>query len=346
VINLASKLFVALTGLALIAAIGYGVVVGDRAGADLLAALAGGFAVVALVTALTVADDQPSRLAADAPAPERRNAFTEGDVPSGSAWPLIAAVFVAALALATAAGANWLAAAVFASVIPLGGWLAHVWREHPSFSAPVRQRVAERLIAPIAMPVLGVLGALFIAVMISRVLLAVSTTASWVTALVLASVLVAVLWFVSSRPSLRPSALAGLGVVAVVGMAAAGAIGASAGERQWEPHENETPSATISARNVQFSTAKLEFPAGTDVEVKFHNFDAGTYHNVAFYTSTAADRKPLFNGKPIPDGSVDYKPHTPAPGTYAFICDFHPTMTGELIITPAKATTEHLKAEH
>jgi plastocyanin len=333
--NLATKLFLALTGAALVAAIGYGVVVGDRAGADLILALAGGFAVVTAVTALAAADDKAPAVAADAPAPERRGAYTEADAPTGSAWPLVAALTAVALAFAVASGASWLAVALAASVIPAAGWLAFVWQQHPSFSARVRERVVERLLAPIAMPVLAALGALFMAAMVSRLLLAISATASWITALGMAGALLLVLAYIAARPRLTGSALLGLAAVSVLSMVAVGAIGAKAGERTWEPHESEIPLAKITAHNLQFSLKTIQFPANHDIDVKFRNLDLGVYHNVAFYTSADPDRKPLFNGKPVPRGLADYRARTPGPGTYAFLCDFHPTtMVGTLVVIP------------
>jgi plastocyanin len=342
VTNLATKLFGLLAGLALIAAIGYAVVVGDRAGADLFVVMAGGLAVAAAVAAATVSSDSAPPVAADAPAPERRNAYGEGDVPSATGWPVVAALAATAVTVALAAGASWLAAAIGASVIPAVGWLTHVWREHPSFSAKVRQRVSDRLVAPVAMPVLATIGALFIAAMVSRVLLAIPATASWVTALILAAGLMVVLWMVASRPRVPSGALVGIAAVSVLSLTVAGALGAKAGERKWEPHESGIAVQSIEAKNLQFTKATLEFPADSDVEVHFVNADTGTFHNVAFYTSGDANRKPLFAGKPIPDGHIDYKPHTPAPGTYAFFCDFHPAMTGKLVIVPARAS--HSKA--
>jgi plastocyanin len=334
VINTATKAFIALAGAALVAAIGYAAVVGDRGGADLLVALAAAGAVLAAVATVAAGADSRPPVAADAPAPERRNAFTESDVHSDTVWPLIAAIDVVAIALATAAGATWLAAAGIAGVIPAAGWLAHVWREHPSFSPRVRSRVVERLLAPVGMPVLATVGVLFMAAMVSRVLLAVPEEVSTGTALAVAALLLFVLAFVASRPRIQSSALIGLAALALVGMVVAGGIGAKAGEREFE-HEGEGPPVeSITAKGLQFTLKTIEFPADTDVEVKFANRDTGTYHNVAFYTSLDADRKPLYNGKPIPEGSIDYKTRTPAAGTYAFICDFHPTtMTGKLVIT-------------
>jgi plastocyanin len=345
VVNLATKVFLALSAIAFIAAVAYGVAVGDRAGADLLVAAGGGFAVLGAVTGLALAPDSAPRVAADAPAPERRNAFTEADVPSASAWPFVGAVAAVAMALAVATGAPWIAAAGGFGVVAAAGWLGHVWREHPSFSRRVRERVVERLLAPLAMPLFATLGALFIAAMVSRVLLAVSDTASWVTALCLAAALLVVLWTVSARPRLQSSALIGVAVLGLLGMTLAGALGANAGERTFHPHEPTHPTVAMSARNVQFNKKTLEFPAETAVVIKFRNFDAAVYHNVAFYTSTDASRKPIWAGKPIPGGlHVQYLTMTPDPGTYAFVCDFHPTMTGTLVITPK--TSSHEAEEH
>lgn len=340
-INLATRVFLVSTAVALIAAVGYGVVIGDRAGADLFVTLSGAFAIVSAVTALAVKPDAAPRLAADAPAPERRNAFTEADAPAGSVWPFVAALSAASVVLGISAGASWLAAAIVAALIPAAGWLAETWRAHPSFTPRVRERVAERLIAPVAMPVLATLGALFIAAMLSRVLLAVSTTASWVTSLVVAAGLLAVLWFISTRPRLQPSALVGIAVVGVAGIVGAGIVGAQAGEREFHPHEAEHPVAHVDAENTQFSLDKLEFPAKTDVEIKFKNLDVAVYHNIAFYTSTELNAEPIYAGKPIPGvDSIDYKTRTPEAGTYAFVCDFHPTMTGELVITEGEREVE------
>lgn len=334
-LNLGTRVYVTAAIVGIIAAVAYGVAVGDRAGADLLLVAAGAAAVLAAVTAFGVGADSAPRVPADAPAPERKNAYTEGDVPSASAWPFVAAVALAGIGLATVAGAQWLAFAGVLSLVPAAGWLAHVWREHPSFSPRVRERVVERFLAPVGMPVLGVLAVAVMAISVSRVLLAVPDKASTAAAFGVAVVVLIALAMIASRPALRSSAIIGVGAVAVVGMLAAGAIGAKAGERNFEHEGSGPPTRNVVAHNVQFSTATLSFPADTDVQIRFTNRDPATYHNVAFYTSADADRKPLFNGKPVPGPErILYRTHTPAAGTYTFFCDFHPNMTGKLVITP------------
>lgn len=333
-LNLGTKTYITAALVGIIAAVAYGVGVGERGGADLLALAAAAAAVLAAVAAFGAGADAAPRLPADAPAPERRNAFSETDVPSASAWPFVAAIAIAGLALAIVVGAKWIAMAGVLSLVPVAGWLASVWRQHPSFSPRVRERVVERLLAPVGMPVLGVLAVAFMAISVSRVLLAVPEKASTGAAFGVAVVLLIALAMIASRPRLRSSAIIGVGAIAVLGMVAAGGISAKAGERTFEEKGSGPPTDAIVAHNVSFSTATLEFPADTDVQIKFTNRDAATYHNVAFYTSPDADRKPLFNGKPIPGvAHILYRTHTPAAGTYTFFCDFHPNMTGKLVIT-------------
>jgi plastocyanin len=104
--------------------------------------------------------------------------------------------------------------------------------------------------------------------------------------------------------------------------------------------------AHVDAENTEFSLDKLEFPANEDVEIKFRNLDS-EYHNIAFYTSTEPSAKPIYAGRPVPHGNIDYKTRTPGPGTYAFVCDFHPTMVGELVITEGVADhAEHTTEAH
>ena len=332
-VNNATKTFLAVTIAAVVAFLAYGAVIGDKAGAELFLGLAIAAGILTAVTAAFVGADEAPHVATDAPAPERRNAYTEADVPRSSPWPLVTAIAFAGVAVGASAGGRWLTVALASLLIPGGAWLGQLWREHPSFSASVRSRVADRLIAPIAMPVLGVLGALFIAAMVSRLLLAVPEAASTAAALVVAVLVLTTLYLISARPNIRSSALVSIAALGLVALVAAGATGARAGERKFERPEVGLPIFTITAQNIKFSTDKLTLPASRRVFIKFINRDTGTYHNVAFYTSTGADRSPLFAGKPIPGGREEFQVLTPPAGTYAFVCDFHPTMTGQLVVT-------------
>jgi plastocyanin len=115
----------------------------------------------------------------------------------------------------------------------------------------------------------------------------------------------------------------------VLAVLIAGGAGAGVGERDFEKHEDTVPRAEITAKNIAYDRNVLALPAGKDVELTFANLDVGTFHNVAVYTD---DNRPVFAGKPIAKGHVEYHFKTPAAGTYRYVCDFHPAMTGELRI--------------
>jgi plastocyanin len=161
------------------------------------------------------------------------------------------------------------------------------------------------------------------------VLLAVSETASWIVGIIVAVIVLFILTMIANRvPTTK--VVVGAAGIGLLGVLVAGGASASIGERDFEKHEDTTPVVEISARNIAYDRNVIAFPARTDVELTFTNFDVGTFHNVAIYTE---DNAPVFAGKPIDHGSQNYKFKTPAPGTYRYVCDFHPAMTGELRLT-------------
>lgn len=88
----------------------------------------------------------------------------------------------------------------------------------------------------------------------------------------------------------------------------------------------------IEAKNIVFNKRALSVKGGGDVTVEFRNADAGTPHNFALYKDSSLSetifRGDIFNG-------VKTMKHTfpaPAPGTYYFQCDVHPTMNGSFAV--------------
>lgn len=336
--NHASKLFFGASGFGLAASFLYQVVVGDRAGSYLFL----GLAVVAVIAGCAVQGavgrDWAPRVEADS-APDRRPVDAT-DIGRPSPWPFLMALAAGDIAIGAAYGAGWMLAGVGVAVIPAMAWLVQTWREHPAWTARHGDRLAQRLVAPLVTPVGTLLIALFVAVNLSRTLLAVSTTASWVTALIVAVVVLAVLAFIATRPRVSQGAIAGIAALGVATAVGVGVVGAAAGEREFHSYEDLVPEATIVAANVAFDEVKLMYPAAATARLTFVNNDAGMYHNVAFYTRKDAGR-PLFNGKPIPSGEIDYSFTTPKnPGSYYFVCDFHPNMEGELVVTEGEPAPE------
>jgi plastocyanin len=248
------------------------------------------------------------------------------DAPRPSYGPVIGAVAATVLAAGGALGPRYVVVAAVIAAVAITVWTVDTLRTnvHPVDAT----NVDHRLISPLALPVGAFLLAITIAIAFSRVLLAVSETASWVLAFIVAAVVLAILAVIASRSPASKVVVgaAGVGMLAVL---VAGGAGAGVGERDFEKHESHTPMAEITAKNIAFDRNVLAFPADEDVELTFTNLDVGTFHNVAVYTE---DNQPVFAGKPIAKDDVEYKFKTPAAGTYRYVCDFHPAMTGELRI--------------
>jgi plastocyanin len=331
VFSYATKVLLALT---LSAALASGVLYaaeGDKTGAILLLVLSGA-AVLALVAVVAagVRDVAPF-VPADAPPPERR-ATTPGAAATGSGWPMVAAAALTVLAVGAATDAPTAYMGLIAVVLASLGWFAKAWTDHPTWTPRINQRVTGRLVDPLGFPVAGVVAAAFIAISLSRVLLAVSLDAApWIALTVALLILLGCFW-IASRPSVRSSALIGVAALGGLFLVGAGIAGATQGERTFHPHEHVEP-VEVRAKNTQFAEKELKAPANQDVHLKFENDDDAVYHNVAVYESQAADAKPIFNGQGFPGVATrTYTFRTPGPGDYVFRCDFHANMVGTFVV--------------
>jgi plastocyanin len=86
----------------------------------------------------------------------------------------------------------------------------------------------------------------------------------------------------------------------------------------------------IAAQNIQFDTDHLEAPAGQAFVLEFDNNDPGVPHNIEIKDATGASS---FKGEIITGpATASYQVPALAAGTYMFLCDVHPTMTGTLTV--------------
>lgn len=336
--SLATKLHLALAGFAGACALVYMAAVGDRSGWVLLLIAGCAFLVAALAG---LAGDVDDRAIASSDGDATEVAVTPDAAGQPSVWPLAAAVAATAFAVSLAYGAVVFTLAAVLAAVALGGWFARVWREHPTFTPKVARRLDDRLVAPVLLPVGTFLVVLFIGAGISRVLLAVNADMAALIAIVVAIVLIAGLYLIAARPNLSSSALTLIGVVALAALLAGGVAGAAKGERAFHHEAEGHEPVEFIARQVQFvePQGELTVEAGSDVSIRFVNEDVGIYHNVAVYEEVAGpdgstlQGAPIFNGKPIPSGELDYKFKAPKrAGTYLYICDFHTNMKGELVV--------------
>lgn len=327
----ATKVLIALTGSAFIAAgVFYGAV-GERSGAVLMVfvGLAGLLAVLT-VTGSGVVDIAPD-VPADAAAPDPQ-ATTPGQPGRASVWPILAAGAVGVLAVGVSVGPAMVYAGIIAIAVCSLGWFAKSWTEHATWTPRISHRVTDRFVSPLGFPVLSFVLAAVIAISLSRVLLAIpEKVAPWIALSVAIVVLTGCFW-VASRPRIRSSAITLLAALAGVSMLGAGIAGATQGERKFEEHER-AEAVEVEAKDVNFTTKELTAPAEEQIRLKFVNEDDAVYHNVAIYESEAADAKPIFNGEgfPGPD-SRTYVFASPGKGRYAFRCDFHANMVGTFVV--------------
>ena len=82
--------------------------------------------------------------------------------------------------------------------------------------------------------------------------------------------------------------------------------------------------------NIQFDTDHLEAPAGQAFVLEFDNNDPGVPHNVEIKDAKGSS---MFKGQIITGpAKAAYQVPALAAGTYMFVCDVHPTMTGTLTV--------------
>ncbi len=120
-----------------------------------------------------------------------------------------------------------------------------------------------------------------------------------------------------------------LAVLLVVALAAAGCAGSALGYDQ-APASLDPASPRLGASGMAFDRAELAVPANRPFVLVFENREAVS-HNVSIYADSAhRDRR--FEGVLFGGPATRWYPVAAlAPGTYVFLCDLHPSMTGRLV---------------
>ena len=315
--NAASKLYFTLAGLAIVVGFAYVIGTSDRVGFTNLV-IAGLSAVVLGVAAYVYVPREPLAVALDEVAEPRPADAT--DTAGASTWPVWGALSLGLIAAGAATEGSLILLGVIVGLVAVFAWFGQVWREHPSWTPAMTERINDRFVVPIGLP-----GTIFLlagagVVALSRLFLAVSAEAAPIIGIVTAFALLGAFWMIATK-NIGRSAVTTLATVGVGLLLASGVAGALKGEREFHHGEGEGEFA-IAAEGIEFDKDQLDFPAATKVTLVFENREA-IPHNVALYEAKGGEA--IFQGPVLnTEGTAEYEFETPEAGSYYFQCDVHP----------------------
>lgn len=323
-----SRIFLPVSGAALLLGLAYGAFTGDWLGISIYLLLSSVAGMAGVAVASFRVNEIPERIGPGAD-PPRLHEVPDAPLPTGGSWPFAAALAVTLLLLGFVVGPLPAYFGIGLGLATIAGWLARV-------SADTTGREINLL--PVGIPVLGLffIGALMF--FMSRILLAVSEMASTWIALAVAIVILGTATLLALRPAVSARTAAVILGVAGVLMIAGGLVAAAAGERTIEHHgggeEGHGAGAVeMVADAIAFDVNEVHLPANAEAEVVLKNDDQGIPHNVSFYAGADATAPPVFKGDIVAGpAEITYHFATPGPGELFFQCDVHPNMSGKAIV--------------
>jgi plastocyanin len=312
-----SKLFLPVAGVAMVLGAIYHVMTRDLLG-GVLYLLVGASAFVLGVMLSTIRDNEYARVvAAGAPPPTVRPVYVRPN-PGGGGWTVLVGAAAALVMLGLIEHPIFTWAGVLVALTAGAGWLAR------AASEATGRHIS---LLPIGLPVLGLATIASVMFFLSRVLLAVSETASWVIALLVGAVILGIASVAAVRPSITGRTMAAVLAIGTLFMVGGGIVAAAVGERHIEVHSEEhggeAAHIQLKAENVAFGRDTIELTADTEVEIEFDNNDREIQHNITILGQDPT--RPIFRGQLVTGvATVTYTFHAPPKGEYRFQCDIHP----------------------
>ena len=332
-----AKVFLPLSGLALVLAFAYGISSGNRDGVLLLL----GLMAVAAYAGVVVNAHRDSLVgqpaSAEAAAPELRDVVPSRPV-VGGLWPVLGATALTLMLLGFVLGPVAAVAGLTLAMAAVVGWTTGVSADHTG---------RELNLLPLALPVVGLFAIFSLMFFMSRVLLAVPEKAATTIALLVAVVILLAAALVTLRPRLSSGSLVALLALGGVLMAGGGLVGAAAGQREL-PHAQGPHAATVDvvAKGNQFNKKTIELPAEHPPEIVFDNRDANVLHNVAIFSDSQFTQRRFTGDVFAGPETMRYRFRALPAGTYYFRCDMHPTnMVGEVHVEKAAHDEQEPNAE-
>lgn len=338
-----SKLWFGVAGFALVATAAYFLASnGEEYGSMVLLSLVvAGFTLGLLLSLIGDGDERSP--AGGAPVgggvPDGTDApFRTAGLQLAAAWPVMAAVGVGLAVVGLATGGLLLYLGLLLVAAAGAEWMVQAWAERATADPEHNQSLRNRLMYPIEIPVLAAAAVVVVVVAFSRVLLAVSKVGSTVVAIVVATAILGAAFLVTSRPRLSSSLLTVVVGLGVLGLLGGGIVGAVAGEREFEVHEEEAgegggggggvaAEALIVASNTSaYDEDLINVPARVPVTFTFENRQGGVQHNVHVTEPEELVQSDVVTG---PD-EITFEATFEEPGEYTFVCDVHPAMEGTI----------------
>ncbi|MGI9032288.1 MAG: cupredoxin domain-containing protein [Acidimicrobiales bacterium] len=319
-----AKVDLALSGLALVAALAYGISTGERDGVLMLL----GLVLVAAFAGIAVTGERSNELPPvvppDAPPPELHPVAPVRPV-AGGLWPALGAVALTLVLLGFVVGPVMTVAGLVVGVATVAGWMTGVSSDHTGMAHDL---------LPIGLPVVGLFSIFSLMFFLSRVLLAVPEQASTAIALLAAITILATASLVTMAPELSKQALVAILAVASAVLGGGGIVAAAVGPRKIEkPAGVSAGPVKVAAQGLQFLEKQVTVKADLPADISFKNEDKAIPHNIAIFSDPDFTKR-VFTGDIIPGPvTVDYRFTAPPAGTYYFHCDVHPSMQGKLVVT-------------
>jgi hypothetical protein len=220
------------TGLGPVTA-GYNGGVGDHFGYAMLLAVAG-VAIFLGVLAIATRDANPSALAQLAGTDEAPQAVP----PAHTAyWPILGAAGLTTLLLGLViSNVLFVASAIFLIAV-LVEWMVLAWSDRATGDPETNRLVRARVLGPYEVPLAGVILAGVTVAALSRLLLTSSEHGAVWVATGAATAIFVLGAIIATKPKISANVIAGVVVVAAIGLITGGVIAAARGERYIEHHE-------------------------------------------------------------------------------------------------------------
>ncbi len=207
--------------------------VGDHIGYGVLVSLAAASLAVSLV--LVAFRDADS---------EAQAALTDGEIGDSAVspgfWPVAAAFGAGTAVVGLVLHPLVFGIGLVIVILALVEWTMDAWADQATGDPAANRELRNRVMAPVEIPILGALAVGVVVLAASRILIAVSALWAVAVAGVVSALILVGAFVYATRPGLGRRLVAGLGVVAALGLLVGGVLAAVNGERDFPHHGDET----------------------------------------------------------------------------------------------------------